>query len=266
MNRAALTLFALLFLSAPARPALAQSGAPGTRDHVRYEKRHIEPVVKGMELEADSLRALADSAASAIQKADRDREKKQGEEKPVIRFDWSGVARPASVEAFKAPFHFPPRRQYRTGTCWCFSTTSFFESEIQRLSGRRVKLSEMYTVYWEYVEKARGYVARRGGQPFSEGSEGEAVPIIWKKYGIVPDSAYTGLAPGKDKYDNEDMAAEMARYLEFVEEHNFWDEAVVISQIRAILDRNMGRPPEEFEFAGRFLGFRRFDGRRNSGT
>jgi bleomycin hydrolase len=250
MNRAALTVFDLLFLS-PSSAAFAQSGPPGTRDHVRYEKKHVDPALKGMELESDSLKALADSATSEIQKADREREKKRDEDKPVIRFDWSRVVRPTSVEAFRAPFHFPPRRQYNTGTCWAFSTTSFFESEIQRLSGRKVKLSEMYTVYWEYVEKAMGYVAKRGGQEFSTGSEGDAVAIIWRKYGAVPDSAYSGLAPGRDKYDDAEMSAEMTRYLEFVKEHNYWDQAVVVAQIRAILDRYMGRPPEEFMYAGR---------------
>jgi len=37
--------------------------------------------------------------------------------------------------------------------CWCFSTTSFLESEIYRLTQRKIKLSELHTVYWEYVEK-----------------------------------------------------------------------------------------------------------------
>ena len=249
MKRAALALFALLILPAPA--AFAQAGPPGSRDHVRYEKKHVDPTLKAMEHDADSLKALADSVTSAIQKADRDKQKKKDEDKPVIRFDWSGVVRPASVEAFKAPFHFPPQRQYRTGTCWAFSSTSFFESETRRLTGQEIKLSEMYTVYWEYVEKALSYVARRGCQPFSQGSEEGAVPVIWRKYGTVPESAYTGLLPGKDKHDDEDMCAEMASYLNFAKDHNYWDEAVVVSQIRAILDRYMGRPPEEFEYAGR---------------
>jgi bleomycin hydrolase len=50
--------------------------------------------------------------------------------------------RPSSPDAFPSTFHFPPVPQYDTGTCWAFCSTSFFESEAARLSGRRVKLSE----------------------------------------------------------------------------------------------------------------------------
>ena len=203
-----------------------------------------------MEHEADSLNALNDSLSAAIQKECRGKDKKRSTDKNVIRIDWSGVVKPSSPTAFKPPFHFPPHRQYRTGTCWCFSTTSFFESEIKRLSGREIKLSEMHTVYWEYVEKALGYIAKRGCQPFAQGSESDAVCIIWKKYGVVPYAPYSGLPPGTDKYDEGDMFTEMSRYLEFAKEHNYWDEGIVIGQIRAILDTYMGRPPEEFEYQG----------------
>jgi bleomycin hydrolase len=260
MKRVVCVCIAGLLVLAFALPAFAQTKDSKHRDRVRYEKKYRDPVLKSMEEEADSLNALNDSVSSAIQKEYRDKEKKRSREKKVIRFDWSGIEKPASSKAFKAPFHFPPHRQYRTGSCWCFSTTSFFESEIDRLTGRKIKLSEMYTVYWEYVEKALGFVAKRGEQPFSQGSESDAVSIIWKKYGAVPDAAYSGLAPGKDKYDDEDMTTEMARYLEFAKDHNYWDETIVISQIRAILDKYMGAPPEEFEYEGaRFTAKRFFD-------
>jgi bleomycin hydrolase len=225
---------------------------------VKYEKKHRDPVLKKMKQEADSLKAASDSISAAIQKAHRDADKKKSDEKMSLVFDWSGIVRPQSPEAFKSPFHFPPHRQYRTGTCWCFSTTSFFESEIKRLSGREIKLSEMYTVYWEYVEKALGYIEKRGCQPFASGSEDDAVCIIWKKYGVVPASAYSGLAPGRDKYDDVEMVAEMAHYLKSQKDRDYWDDATITSQIRAILDRYMGRPPEEFEYEGKHYTPKRF--------
>ena len=40
----------------------------------------------------------------------------------------------------------PVISQGRTGTCWSFSSTSFLDSEIIRLTGKKVDLSEMYTV------------------------------------------------------------------------------------------------------------------------
>jgi bleomycin hydrolase len=57
--------------------------------------------------------------------------------------------------------HNPPISQGNTGTCWCFSTSSMLESDAFRINGIKVMLSEMYTVYWEYVEKALRYVKER---------------------------------------------------------------------------------------------------------
>ena len=252
-----LTIVAIL-VTASASLAFGQSSESGRRDHVKYEKRYRDPVLKSMEHEADSLKAVSDSISTAIQKAHRDADKKKSEEKKSLAFDWTGIPKPESPEEFTMPFHFPPIRQYRTGTCWCFSTTSFFESEINRLSGREIKLSEMHTVYWEYVEKALGYIEKRGCQPFASGSEDDAVSIIWSKYGVVPAEAYSGLAPGKDKYDDVAMVHEMADYLRSQKDHNYWNEATIISQIRAILDRYMERPPEEFEYEGKRYTPKRF--------
>jgi bleomycin hydrolase len=258
MSRFFRTVIIGIIVAACASPALGQSSESGRRDKVKYDKRYRDPVLKSMGERADSLKALGDSVSAAIQKKHRDAKKKKSDEKPVLVFDWTGIPKPDSPDAFKAPFHFPPIRQYRTGTCWCFSTTSFFESEIKRLSGREVKLSEMYTVYWEYVEKARGYIEKRGHQPFASGSEDDAVVIIWKKYGAVPASAYSGLVAGEDKFDDVPMVDEMAAYLRFAKGHDFWDEDTIISQIRAILDRHMGPPPGEFEYEGERYTPKRF--------
>lgn len=245
-------------VTACASPVFGQSSERSHRDHVRYEKKYRDPVLKSMEHEADSLKAVSDSISAAIQKEHRDAKKKKSEEARAIVFDWSGIIKPESPDVFKPPFHFPPKRQYRTGTCWCFSTTSFFESEVNRLTGQEIKLSEMYTVYWEYVEKALGYIEKRGCQPFTQGSEDDAVCIIWKKYGVVPASAYSGLPPGADKYDDVEMVDEMAHYLKCEKDKNYWDKATITSQIRAILDRYMGRPPEEFEYKGKRYTPKRF--------
>jgi bleomycin hydrolase len=130
--------------------------------------------------------------------------------------------------------------------CWCFSTTSFFESEVHRLHKRSVKLSEPYTVYWEYVEKARRFVRERGDSFFGEGSEANAVPRIWKSYGIVPLDAYPGKPDGQRYYDHATMFAELKAYLASVRESNAWNEEVVLATVRAILNHYMGVPPSSF--------------------
>jgi bleomycin hydrolase len=46
--------------------------------------------------------------------------------------------------------------KYITGTCWSFSTTSFLEAEVIRLTSKKIDLSEMYTVHNTYTKKALG--------------------------------------------------------------------------------------------------------------
>jgi len=62
---------------------------------------------------------------------------------------------PNKVADYKRAWAFPSTSQGNTNTCWCFSTTSFFESEVKRIYGKEIRISEMFTVYCEYIEKAR---------------------------------------------------------------------------------------------------------------
>ncbi|MGA9119414.1 MAG: C1 family peptidase [Bacteroidota bacterium] len=170
---------------------------------------------------------------------------------PALRADFGTWKAPASVAEFKALWHTPPVSQGLTGTCWCFSATSFFESEIHRQTGKEVKLSEIWTVYWEYVEKARGYVQKQGNIEFGEGSESNAVTRIWKKYGVVPEASYTGLLPGEAVHDHRGLFSELNGYLSAVKASNAWDETQVVSTVRSILDRHLGVPPTSVSVDGK---------------
>lgn len=163
--------------------------------------------------------------------------------KKQLSLDFSIFNPPQSPKEFTTAWHTPPISQGISGMCWCFSTTSFFESEIYRLTKRQIKLSELYTVYWEYVEKARGFVERRGEQEFGEGSESDAVIRVWKKYGIVPAQAYNGLKEGQPFHDHRKLFAELEAYLKSVKESNAWNADAVEATVRAILNHYLGEPP-----------------------
>ncbi|RMD99690.1 MAG: peptidase C1 [Calditrichaeota bacterium] len=169
----------------------------------------------------------------------------------VFKMDFTGMDLPKSVNEFTRYWHNPPISQGMTGTCWCFSTTSFFESEIYRQTHRKLKLSEMYTVYWEYVEKARRFVREHGNSAFGQGSEANAVSRIWKMYGIVPEKDYTGMKPGQKFHDHSKMFAEMKSYLEFVKKNHIWNEAQVLANIKSILNYYMGEPPKTIVVDGK---------------
>jgi len=174
------------------------------------------------------------------------------EQTKVFEMDQSGMNLPNKVADYKAHdyWHFPPISQGNTGTCWCFSTTSFFESEEHRLYNKDVRISEMFTVYWEYVEKVTRFVETRGNSLVDEGSEANAVPRIYLKYGAVPRSVYDGLLPGQKFYDHSKLIAELRIYLANVKATDNWNKNEVIATTKSILDHYMGTPPTEFEYEG----------------
>lgn len=178
-------------------------------------------------------------------------EEKPKEKQQVFKMDFTGIDLPKSLSEFTYFWHNEPVSQGKTGTCWAFSTTSFFESEIYRIHKKQVKLSVMYTVYWEYVEKAKRFVRERGNSVFGEGSEANAVKRIWKQYGTVPYETYTGLLPGQTVYDHSRMFNEMNSYLENVKKLNFWNEEEVISTIKSILNHYMTEPPTQLIVDGK---------------
>jgi len=182
------------------------------------------------------LEALGDSAALSSKKS--------------FKADVSGMDLPKSTGEFKKYWFNDPVSQGRTGTCWSFSTTSYFESEVYRLFNKKVKLSEMYTVYWEYIEKARRFIREKGNSEFGQGSEANAVTRIWKQYGVVPLDAYTGMLPGQKFHDHQEMFKEMDSYLKGLKETDTWNEDAALSEIKIILNKYMLEPPEEFEAEG----------------
>jgi bleomycin hydrolase len=169
-----------------------------------------------------------------------------------FRADLSGLEFPGKLGDYKkVGFYFPPVSQGNTSTCWSFSTTSFYESEVYRLTGQKIRISELYTVYWEHVEKARRFVQQRGNSLVDQGSEGNALARIYKVYGAVPLEAYTGLLNGRKHHNHETMMHEIQEYLNSVKIANAWNEDEVLSTVKSILNYYMGVPPAQFTWAGK---------------
>jgi len=179
---------------------------------------------------------------------------KTTERKKDKRFamDQSGMELPNKISDYKEHtfWHQPTTSQGNTGTCWCFSTTSFYESEVYRLHKKEVKISEMYTVYCEYIEKARAFVQKRGNSNFSEGSEGNAVARMYKMYGAMPRNVYDGLIDGRKFYSHAEMFKEMNGFLQNLKQTNNWNEEEVLNTIKSIMNHYMGTPPTEFDYKG----------------
>ncbi|WP_299684679.1 C1 family peptidase [uncultured Dokdonia sp.] len=139
--------------------------------------------------------------------------------------------------------------QGNTGTCWSFSTSSFLESEVYRITRKKVDLSEMYTVRTTYPMKAENYVMRQGKAQFSEGGLAHDVLNSVAQFGLVPIDAYTGLAPTENKHNHAEMVTVIEAMLNAYIENpgrrlsKKWKPAV-----NAVLDTYLGDKIDNFSF------------------
>lgn len=97
------------------------------------------------------------------------------------------------------------KNQASSGTCWCFSGISFFESEIMRATGEECDLSEMFVVSNAYYDKALKYVRMHGHLNFGPGSTFSDVLTVLETYGIVPESEMKGLNYGTNQHMHFEM-------------------------------------------------------------
>ena len=180
-------------------------------------------------------------------------EEKQTEKEPFIRFamDQSGLDLPNNPSLYKTVWSNPTISQGNTGTCWSFSTTSFYESEVLRQHGKKVKISEIYTVYCEYLEKAKRFVEKRGDSEFSEGSEGNALARIMKMYGAMPEEAFTGIIDGRKFHNHAKMVEEMTAFLNNMKSSNAWNANYAVETVKSIMNHYLGTPPAEFVIEGK---------------
>ncbi|NOT37661.1 MAG: aminopeptidase [Saprospiraceae bacterium] len=91
------------------------------------------------------------------------------------------------------------KNQFKSGTCWIYSTHSFLESELIRMGKGEHDLSEMYIARAGYLKKADIYIHRQGASSFGQGAENHDVINIIAQHGIVPQSVFSGFPEGQDK-------------------------------------------------------------------
>ena len=98
-----------------------------------------------------------------------------------------------------------PKDQGSSGTCWSFSGLGFLESEVILNGKKPVDLAPMWIVRFTYFEKAIKFVRMHGKGNFSAGGATHDVLNVVEKYGIVPESVYSGLNYGTDKHQHGEL-------------------------------------------------------------
>lgn len=139
--------------------------------------------------------------------------------------------------------------QYRSGTCWAFSSLSFIEAEMIRMGNPAMDLSEMFVVWHCYSDKADRYVRMQGSLNFGGGGAFHDAMWVIKNYGMVPKSVYSGNNIGEDKPVHGEMDEALKCSVEGVVKNRnrklspVWNQA-----FNGILDSYLGAIPETFTY------------------
>ncbi|MBC5632505.1 aminopeptidase C [Parabacteroides hominis] len=142
------------------------------------------------------------------------------------------------------------KNQAATGTCWCFATTSFMESELLRMGKGTYDLSEMFIVRQKYMNQLQDNYLRRGDGNIGQGSLSHTFMNAYRQVGIVPEEVYTGINYDSERHNH----SEMVRYM-----HAIADVAVKTKArspeyyklVDNLFDTYLGKLPEKFTYKGK---------------
>lgn len=147
--------------------------------------------------------------------------------------------------------------QNRSGTCWCFTGTSFLESEAIRINSikdttKYPDFSEMFTVSKSYQDRADKYIRMDGNMSFSAGSECEDVLHIVKEYGIVPQTVQPGLNYGTLLPVHGELDATTLAYVQAINKKpNKTLSTAWKKGFTGIINAYLGECPETFQYEGK---------------
>ena len=150
------------------------------------------------------------------------------------------------------------KNQNRAGTCWCYSSLAFIESELLRMGKGEYDFSEMYIVHNTYLDRADRAVRTHGDVSFSQGGSFYDVLYGMEKFGLVPEAEMRpGVMYGDTLSNHTELTAVSdavvaaiakgkSRSLQSDKDGNMlWKKA-----IEAIHDIYLGVRPEKFTYNG----------------
>ena len=151
------------------------------------------------------------------------------------------------------------KNQNRAGTCWCYSSLAFIESELLRMGKGEYDFSEMYIVHNTYLDRADKAVRTHGDISFSQGGSFYDVIYGMDKFGLVPEEEMRpGAMYGETLSNHNELSAVSDAVVAAIAKGKhrslqvgtdgkmLWKKA-----IEAIHDIYLGERPEEFKYNGK---------------
>ena len=144
--------------------------------------------------------------------------------------------------------------QNRSGTCWAYSTLSFFEAEILKATGKTYDLCESFVANKDYMDRAVQVVRLHGDCQFAQGGSAYDVYYVLKNYGICPEDAmpFPGSLYGDSLNNFNEFFGQLEPYVAGIAR----SKANKISSqwkvgLQGILDAYLGKCPESFTYQGK---------------
>ena len=144
--------------------------------------------------------------------------------------------------------------QNRSGTCWDYSTLSYFESEILKATGKTYDLCEAFVANKTYMDRAVQVVRLHGDCQFAQGGSAYDVLHILKNQGICPEDAmpFPGSLYGDSLNNFNEFFGQLEPYVAGIAKST---ANKISSQwkvgLQGILDAYLGQCPEKFTYEGK---------------
>jgi bleomycin hydrolase len=145
----------------------------------------------------------------------------------------------------------PVKNQGAAGTCWSYSGNSFIESEMIRMKKKPVDIAEIFTARQVYLGKCRNYVLFGGNMGLGDGAELHDVMNVIKKYGAMPQSAYTFEDYGKGAVKSGEFQDKIKQILDGFVKAKDNKSPTWVADVNNYMDEKLGKLPETFEYNGK---------------
>ena len=151
------------------------------------------------------------------------------------------------------------KNQNQAGTCWCYSSLAFIESELLRMGKGEYDFSEMFIVHNTYLDRAEKAVRTHGDVSFAQGGSFYDVIYGMEAFGLVPEAEMRpGVMYGMELSNHNELTAVSNAVVDAIAKGNHRSlqlspegEMLWKKSIEAIHDVYLGERPESFTYEGK---------------